>query len=279
MPEPRNPDTPRGNLGPSSGLTLTAPGISVSIAITGSGGSGVMTAGAMLLDAASRAGLYGLMVRTSGPQIRGGEAAALLRLSRQPVGALDDSFDLLVAMDWQNVRRFADEIPLGAASLIVGDSDEGAAPDVFCASGARSVPIALKKIAKAIPGAWGNMVTLGVAGALAGLPLVALEEALRASWKRSVGIDANLAALHAGIAAVGGIHSVSRLLSSTQPANNAPRWLISGNEAAGFGAIRGGVRFVAGYPTSVSATGSPDPRGFRRVASEAIELATDRRLF
>ncbi len=32
MPEPRNPDTPRGNLGPSSGLTLTAPGASVSIA-------------------------------------------------------------------------------------------------------------------------------------------------------------------------------------------------------------------------------------------------------
>ena len=45
---------------------------SVSIAIAGSGGSGVMTAGTMLLDAAARAGLYGLMVRTSGPQIRGG---------------------------------------------------------------------------------------------------------------------------------------------------------------------------------------------------------------
>ena len=27
-----------------------------------------------------------------------------------------------------------------------------------------------------------------------------------------------------------------------------PRWLISGNEAAGYGAIRGGVRFVAAYP-------------------------------
>jgi len=64
-----------GSAAPECGATA---GTSVSVAIAGSGGSGVMTAGAMLLDAAARAGLYGLMVRTSGPQIRGGEAAALL---------------------------------------------------------------------------------------------------------------------------------------------------------------------------------------------------------
>jgi len=71
----------------------------LSIAIAGSGGSGVMTAGTLLLDAAAQAGLYGLMVRTSGPQIRGGEAAALLRLAPTPVESLDDSFDLLLAID------------------------------------------------------------------------------------------------------------------------------------------------------------------------------------
>ena len=98
-------------------------GNSVSIALAGSGGSGVMTAGTMLLDAAARADLYGLMVRTSGPQIRGGEAAALLRLARRPMDALDDSFDLLLAMDWQNVNRFADEIPLRKTSLVVGDAN------------------------------------------------------------------------------------------------------------------------------------------------------------
>ena len=86
-----------------------------------------MTAGTLLLDAAARAGLYGLMVRTSGPQIRGGEAAALLRLGPQPVATLDDRFDLLLAIDWQNLHRFADEIPLAAGSLLVGDSDAGEA--------------------------------------------------------------------------------------------------------------------------------------------------------
>ena len=49
----------------------------VSLVIAGSGGAGVMTVGEMLLKAAARAGWYGLMTRSNGPQIRGGEAAAL----------------------------------------------------------------------------------------------------------------------------------------------------------------------------------------------------------
>ena len=175
---------------------------SLSIAIAGSGGSGVMTAGTLLLDAAARAGLYGLMVRTSGPQIRGGEAAALLRLSTRPMQSLDDSFDLLLAIDWQNVNRFADEIPLTAESLLIGDADEGEPPEVFRATGARVVTLPLKKTAKSHAGSWINMLALGLAGAWSGVPAQALEAALRASWKRGAeALNANLAALRAGVAA------------------------------------------------------------------------------
>ena len=106
---------------------------------------------------------------------RGGEAAALMRLARAPLDALDDAFDLLLAMDWQNVNRFADEIPLRRSSLVIGDADEGEAPAVFSASGARCVALPLKKIAKSIPGSWTNMLALGLAGGLAGIPPDALE--------------------------------------------------------------------------------------------------------
>ena len=227
-----------------------AAGTSVSVAIAGSGGSGVMTAGAMLLDAAARAGLYGLMVRTSGPQIRGGEAAALLRLARRPMDSLDDTFDLLLAMDWQNVARFADEIPLRASSVVIGDADEGAAPEVFSHSGARCLALPLKKMAKAIPGSWTNMLALGLAGGLAGIPAQALEAALRDSWKRAdAGLQANLAALRLGLAEAAGMATL-RGMARLDPGATAigRRWLISGNEAAGYGAIRGGIRFVAAYP-------------------------------
>ena len=83
---------------------------SVSLALTGSGGAGVLTAGAMLLEAATRAGWYGLMTRAVGPQIRGGESAALLRLADRPVECAGDVFHLMLAVDWQNLDRFAGEI-------------------------------------------------------------------------------------------------------------------------------------------------------------------------
>jgi 2-oxoglutarate ferredoxin oxidoreductase subunit alpha len=227
---------------------------SVSVALAGSGGNGVMTAGTLLLDAAARAGLHGLMVRTSGPQIRGGEAAALIRLAHRGVDALDDHFDLLLAMDWQNVHRFADEIPLHAGSLVIGEADGDAVPEVFSRSGAECVALPLKKMAKGIPGSWGNMLALGLTGALAGLPLAALEAALRASWKRAeAALEPNLAALRSGFgqaAALPGAERLPRLAATAGAVPNAggPRWLISGNEAAGYGALRGGVRFVAAYP-------------------------------
>ena len=222
---------------------------SFSLAIAGSGGAGVMTAGTLLLDAAARAGLYGLMVRTSGPQIRGGEAAALLRLSSQPVATLDDRFDLLLAIDWLNLNRFADEVPLGASSLLVGDSDAGEAPAALMTSGARLVTLPLKKSAKAAGGGWVNMIALGLAGRLAGIPADALEAALRASWKRGAeALAPNLAALAKGIELAAGLGTPAP--SPLDVAGHSPqgRWLLSGNEAAGCGAIRGGVRFVAAYP-------------------------------
>jgi 2-oxoglutarate ferredoxin oxidoreductase subunit alpha len=235
----------------TAGAGRAAP--SVSIALAGSGGSGVMTAGNLLLDAAANAGAYGLMVRTSGPQIRGGEAAALVRLGRRPMDSLDDSFDLLLAIDWQNLNRFADEIVLKPGSLIVGDPEQGDPPEVFIATGARYVQLPLKKMVKAIPGAWINMLALGLAGALTGLPTSAIEAAVRASWKRPDTLAANLAAVAAGRAAAEQIEADlardGRAAAKLAPGDPAgARWLVSGNEAAGYGAIQGGVRFVAAYP-------------------------------
>ncbi len=244
--EPRT-DKPARTAAPPSRRRDAGAAQCISIALAGSGGSGVMTAGTLLIAAAAKAGWYGLMVRTSGPQIRGGEAAALVRLGRHPVDTLDDAFDVLLAIDWQNVNRFADEIPLTDRSVVIGDADEGDAPEVFTRSGARQIALPLKKTAKAVKGSWTNMVALGVAGALAGLPVEAMEAAVRASWKRDAALlDANLEALAKGIAAGSGIVGV-RSIPAGIPGRGR-RWVISGNEAAGLGAVRGGIRFVAAYP-------------------------------
>jgi 2-oxoglutarate ferredoxin oxidoreductase subunit alpha len=229
--------------------TQTSPGSarSVSVALAGSGGAGVMTAANLLLEAAARAGYYGLMTRTSGPQIRGGEAAGLLRIATHEVHGQDDWIDALVGIDWQNVGRFAAEIALGAQSLLVGDPAQGDPPEVYIKTGAKIGSVAFKQIAKESPGGWPNMVALGLLAGLIGLPFEAVKGAVEKSLKKGAGeaLAGNLASIKAGMAEAGRIEWAKRL---APPPAASRRWLITGNQAAGYGALRGGVRFVAAYP-------------------------------
>ena len=213
---------------------------SVSVALAGSGGAGVMTAGNLLLEAAALAGYYGLFPRTSGPQIRGGEAAAMLRLSTFETDGQDDGFQVLAAIDWQNVQRFAGEIPVGGNSVVVGDPAQGTPPEVFTKTGARYVQVPFKALTAKIRDGWPNMIALGVLAAMVGLPAQAVEAAVRKALRKNVapGLEA---------VRVGMQQELPRFPLEAPPAKSA-RWLISGNEAAGYGALRGGVRFVAAYP-------------------------------
>ena len=220
---------------------------SLSIALVGSGGAGVMTAGNMLLEAAACAGYYAIMTRSSGPQIRGGEAAAMIRIACHPVECMAGRFDVLAAVDWENTHRFGAELPLGPDSLIVGDPDQGEPHEVFTRSGACLRQVPLKKLAKGIADGRPNMLLLGLVAALAGLPEDAVAQAVGKSLaSRPAALAPSLAAVAAGREAASAFPPRSRL--APPPARTAQRWLITGNEAAGYGAIRGGVRFVAAYP-------------------------------
>ena len=220
---------------------------SVSVALVGSGGAGVMTAGNMLLEAAAHAGYYAIMTRSSGPQIRGGEAAAMIRIARDPIECMTDNFDVLAAVDWENVQRFGAEIPLAPGSFIVSDPDQAEPPEVFTRSGAAAVHVSLKKMAKAIPDGRANMLLLGFVAAMIGLPDEAVSQAVeKALAKRPAALAPSLAAVAAGRHASRTCPPCGQL--EPAPPRATQRWLITGNEAAGYGAIKGGVRFVAAYP-------------------------------
>jgi 2-oxoglutarate ferredoxin oxidoreductase subunit alpha len=219
---------------------------SLSVAFVGSGGAGVMTAGNILLEAAAAAGYYALMTRSSGPQIRGGEAAAMIRIATHPVECMDDRFHILAGVDWENVHRFAAEISLAADGVIVGDPGRGEVPLVFSRSGAPFEPLPLAKMAREISGGRGNMVLLGYVAELIGLPAGALDRAAETLLgKRPAALEASLVALAAGREAA---PAAARLVLEPALAGLAARWLVTGNEATGLGAIIGGVRFVAAYP-------------------------------
>lgn len=224
---------------------------SVAIALAGSGGAGVMTIGAMLLEAAARAGYYGMFSRLSGPQVRGGEAAALLRIGTGAVEAPPDRYDLLLAIDWSHVERFAPEIPLVAASAIAGDPGMGEVPGALAASGARQVSVPLAAEAAQVPGGRPNMIAMGVVAGLLGLSrdAIAAVAVERIRSKGDAVMQASRAALERGFDLAS---AVEVDLSLAPPPSGGKRWSLSGNEAAAMGALRGGVRFVAGYPITPS---------------------------
>lgn len=220
----------------------------ISVALTGSGGSGVITAGNMILQAAARAGFFGQFGRSSGPQIRGGEAAAMLHLSNHPVDAPGDVFKILVALDWHNTDRFAVELPLSIDSLIIADPDQGDIPDVLLESGAKVVEIPLKKLSKQVAKGRPNMVAVGLISGILGLGEDVVDQAMvKALSKRGEdALTSSRGAAALGRDAANEIEFQASLGDAPQQTN--ARWLLNGNEATGFGALLGGIRFVAAYP-------------------------------
>jgi len=225
-----------------------SPRQSVSFAIVGTGGAGAITAGSLLLEAAGKSGWYGVLNRSVGPQIRGGEAAALVRLATRPAECMTKDFDILIAIDWKNADRFIGNMPVATGGLVFADPKAGTVPSALSETGVEIMACGLKDLAGAIQGGRENMIATGVIAGLIGLSVDTLMDVVTAKLakKGEAVLQASRACIKAGIdqAATSG-HNYR--LSDPAP-QGGKRWLITGNEAIGLGAIRGGIRFAAAYP-------------------------------
>ncbi len=213
------------------------------LAITGSGGAGVVTAGTLLLNAAARAGYYGWMLKSFGPQIRGGESSVMLYLSDAPIERVLDRFDLLLGLDWKGFERFADEVPLHEDAVVWHDS-HSYPPDLLQGCNQRALP--LNDTAKTFDKGRLNMVATGALAAELGLPLDAVQAAVRKllSRKGEAVVEAGQQQVAAGYAL---IETPSAPLRHWHR-QTATRWVAAGNPLTGLGLLRGGVRFVSAYP-------------------------------
>jgi 2-oxoglutarate/2-oxoacid ferredoxin oxidoreductase subunit alpha len=224
---------------------------SIAVVFAGSGGSGAMSAGAVLLRAAAHAGYYGLMTQLFGAQVRGGESASLVQISTEPLETQPDRYDLFVALDWEKVEQFAAEIPLDETTVIIADPEAGTVPPGIAKSKGRMVPLAMSdpratRLERGLHGKRVNMFAAGLVAALIGVDASHVEAAIATIFdgKGDDVLAANRKGAVSGAAAAGSLTLNMRL---DPPAAEA-RWLISGNQAVAYGALRGGVRFVGCYP-------------------------------
>lgn len=218
----------------------------MSVSISGSGGSGAVTAGLVLLKSMASAGFYGYLSRFSGPQIRGGESSVLLNFSDSPIETSPDVSDIHYALDWNGFERFSDEIPLGKESCIIYDSTKSKLPDILSALEADIIEVNVNEAVKKLKGSRSNAFAIGIIASKMGLSLDAVSHALsQVLDKKSVEtFSLTLDAVKRGYTL---LEVDDTPLQSWKPTFQQ-RWNISGNEACGLGALRAGIKFAAAYP-------------------------------
>jgi 2-oxoglutarate/2-oxoacid ferredoxin oxidoreductase subunit alpha len=224
---------------------------SIGLAVVGSGGDGVVLLGNLMLKLAARSGLYGVQVLSYGPQIRGGESAAVLRLSEQSVQYEGDEVDVLLCFRASDLRRFEGHIRLAQGCRVLLDATDTAplpewlgtqSPDVF------RFPFARIENGLEVPGDPKNMLGFGLLCRMIGFDAESARTALHDKFgHRPDALARNVAAFDRGYAA-------DPAPAQFTPLTGVGRDLAieTGNEAVARAAIEAGLGFFAGYPITPS---------------------------
>ena len=223
---------------------------SLVLAIVGSGGDGVALLGDMILRMAAHRGLYGVLVQSYGPQIRGGESAVVVRIASEEIHYEGDETDLLLCFRLADLRRFQGSIRLHPGSIVMLEASDASDPPEWLGRSELKpyrYPFATIVDGQEVPGDPKNMLGLALLCRALGWGPEQARHALEKRFAHRPQVLArNLATLDRGWAAAG----VPTL--PTLHGHGVPLMVETGNEAVARGAIAAGLRFFAGYPITPS---------------------------
>ncbi|MGO8699392.1 MAG: 2-oxoacid:acceptor oxidoreductase subunit alpha [Limisphaerales bacterium] len=229
------------------------------IGIAGSGGDGVISAGESLISAAALEGYHGIMTKSFGSQIRGGEASCRLRLATQPVLNPNGPLDVAVALNWDDFLRFGSELSVEPATIVLYESDTGIAPDKLPLAGVTpaavfSVPIADMALRHAGTAKAKNIIITGLLAGWFGIGRESMLCGIRKKFakKGEAVVEGNVRAFQAGLE-YAEAHPLPEDQKLAPPqAGQQAKLLADGNEMCAAAAIFAGCRFFAGYPITPS---------------------------
>ncbi|WP_438432521.1 2-oxoacid:acceptor oxidoreductase subunit alpha [Gorillibacterium sp. sgz500922] len=215
--------------------------------IGGQQGEGVESTDRIFSTALNRLGYYLYGYRHFSSRIKGGHTNNKIRISVDPIRAISDELDILVAFDQESIDLNAGE--LIEEGVIVADAKfdpvrpEGSTARLF------SVPIT--QLAEELgTSLMKNMVATGASWALLGLPLEILNKAVAEEFSRKgeTVVAKNVEAVRRGadyvLQLAGGPLEMFRLA----PADGKQKLFMIGNDAIGLGAVAAGCRFMSAYP-------------------------------
>ena len=223
----------------------------ITIGISGSGGDGVVSAGDILVSSAAASGINCMMLKSFGPQIRGGESSCRIRLSTKEPNSQGDFLDVLVVFGWANFARFISELEVNeGAYVLVEENDKTEDIPLRNVKKCKVVRVPFEKLAKDDAGnpKAKNMVMLGVLAQMFNIPSVGIKKAIERKFikKGKEVVTANHKAVDVGIDYVKKNETEAELKFVSN--GNEPFMALAGNDAVAFGALVSGCRFFTSYP-------------------------------
>ncbi len=217
----------------------------IQVLVGGVAGSGSLTAGAVIGRALHRLGYHVVGVNEYPSIIRGGHTAYWVRAGVEPVYEIDYPSDYVIALDKATFSVHSRDIERD--TVIIYDEESLGKQDVD----AVTVNVPFKRIIREnkLNPLVTNMVGVGAAAALMGIPVTFIEKAIEDQFPRGgplVEMDKKAVIL--------GYEYASSMTENIEPARlpdpprRGRRVFVTGNEAASLAMVRAGVRFYAAYP-------------------------------
>lgn len=229
------------------------------IGMAGSGGDGIVAAGESLIAAAAWLGYHGIMTKSFGSQIRGGESSCRVRLSTGAVLNPGGTLDVAVALNWDDFMKFGAELPVSGTTVVIYDSASGVAPDRLPLVGvtpSEVCAVGMGAIAKATAGTdrAKNTVVLGLLSGWFGFDEAAILRGIRKRFGKK-GADllaANERAFASGVT-YAREHPLTRPIQlKPSEAETGTKLLTDGNDMTAAAALFAGCQFFGGYPITPS---------------------------
>jgi 2-oxoglutarate/2-oxoacid ferredoxin oxidoreductase subunit alpha len=152
----------------------------LSVVFTGTRTAEAMAAGTILLRGAALAGYYGQISMVHGPEVPGGENAALVRLSASPVQGQLDRYDIVCLIDCDGLARVAGKTHISADGLIVYDPAECSLPRAITDSPATKLRAGFREMAATIFEGRPYVAAAGFVASFCGVPFEAVDRAVEA---------------------------------------------------------------------------------------------------
>ena len=210
--------------------------------IGGEAGQGVQSAGFILAKTFSRGGFQVFADQDYESRVRGGHNFYRVRASISEIAAINESIDILVALNEESIDLHLDEMTPDGAAIVNTE-------DVKGRSGKNVLAVPFDKLTN--DKIMVNTVALGAALGLIDFDIAILENVLEDQYGTGKSGKANIDAARAG-------YYYSRdnknglNLNTVKPINREKKMLLNGNEAIALGAMTAGCRFVSSYPMTPS---------------------------